>query len=340
MRSFLVVVCSLVLWGCESDVDLCGGGSVCGVDGNAYGSYCEAGAAGVDVAYAGGCNSECDPPCELPCQYGLRVEDGCPACECAPPPTCMSDDPCTRGDICVDGRCAQPPEDAGTDASFDTSTNVDAERPCSDTERLCGGFCKPIGTVDDCTDCGDVCDMSADHGFPVCNLEAGGCRIECDPDYGDCDDDGACELLDTPASCGACGNICPRFATCVFDEGRGSYGCECPGGLIPCGDKCINPDWDGEHCGGCPGTRCDSGSACRRGSCTDEGGDACTNPANWECVEGPDSCDVRCGDIFFYGGPGGSTTCTDGSGGALCTLPSVPNCASCIDVAARCCFGG
>ena len=339
MRTFLFgVVCSLAIWGCESDVDLCGGGAVCGVDGNPYGSYCEAGSAGVDVAYAGACNDTCsDIMCRIDCQYGLVVEAGCPVCACAPPPTCMNDAPCTRGDVCVDGRCAQPVDDAGNDAGTDAPDDAVA---CPLGQAYCDGACTPLGTLENCAGCGDACDPSVDvNGSTVCKPDEG-CAIECNPGYGDCDDDGFCELLDQVDNCGSCGNVCARFASCTLDSGTGAHHCECPPGRPTiCGGTCVNTSFDGRYCGGCASDGCARGQRCQDGVCTD--GDACTNPANWSCSEGDSNCDVRCGDIFFYGDPEtGGFACEGGGTGISCFLPIDADCASCIDVAARCCFGG
>lgn len=346
MRFLCCVVCSLALWGCESDVDLCGGGSVCGVDGNPYASYCEAGAAGIDVAYAGACNAGCsDITCDLACQYGLRVDAGCPVCECAPPPACMDESPCTRGDVCVEGRCAPPvDEDAGTDASFDVGTDsmIDSMMTCDDGEVPCAGGCVRLGTLENCTACGDTCDASGDsNATATCDRDSG-CGFECNAGYGDCDGDGHCELLDTKENCGECGNSCAAFGACAFDPDAMRNDCTCPAGRVSCGGTCINPDNDGEFCGGCPGTSCAEGTRCRDGSCTDEGGDACTNPANWYCVEGAGTCHVSCGGIEFYSSEADGSPVCEGGGTALsCFVPvGGGDCLSCITVASRCCFGG
>lgn len=340
MRFLCCVVFSLALWGCESDVDLCGGGAVCGVDGNRYGSYCEAGAAGIDVVYAGECNGTCsDISCRIDCQYGLSVDaEGCPICECAPPPTCMNEAPCTRGDVCVDGRCAPPVDlDAGTDTSFDVG-GPDAPMTCDDGEILCDGECVSLGTVENCTTCDDVCG-APEHGTATCDRTTG-CGFDCDPGYGNCDT-GTCELLDTKENCGACGNSCARFGGCDFDPDDMTATCVCPAGRIDCDGTCINPENDGEFCGGCEGPACPEGTRCQARTCSDAGGPACTNPANWYCAEGPDNCDVACGGINFFGDPlDGSFTCTVGGVGISCFVPPGANCDTCIDIASRCCLGG
>ena len=75
---------------------------VCGTDGMTYGNACRAGCADVQILHEGPCEPKCDPlPCDVFCEFGHRVDDnGCPTCECNPPPGCESDEECKEGQVC------------------------------------------------------------------------------------------------------------------------------------------------------------------------------------------------------------------------------------------------
>ncbi|MEM9072008.1 MAG: hypothetical protein AAGE52_26110 [Myxococcota bacterium] len=324
-RSWIVVLALSAA--CSSDVSLCGGEQVCGVDGRTYDDFCAAGFAGVDVAGIGPCSVNCPPPCEIGCPFGLvRGEDGCFLCECAPGP------------------------DAGVaDASVDAvvmvrdATMVDAARPDAGCplgwERCEDGRCVPLDTVDNCGGCGRLCDMAIDSSeVNIC--VAGECAVECAPGKEDCDDRPGCETsIDTNLSCGACDAACPRLAVCR--NVAADFDCECPADAPDaCGDRCTDFAEDPANCGRCD-RRCGPTETCDDGECTPwpDGEPDCRNPASWTCADGPGGCSVRCGDAEFFV-EGLTAECFGGAGiaGATCTLPVGPrNCDTCRNEAAFCC---
>ncbi len=118
---------------------------VCGVDGMTYSNACEARCAGVEIAHEGMCEPICKPlPCDVYCEYGHVLDpDGCPTCECNPPPGCRSDADCAEDQTCL---------------------QLCPARPCFEDDPNCGdcvGVCVP--RVDPCV-CPDVWD-------PVCGVD-------------------------------------------------------------------------------------------------------------------------------------------------------------------------
>lgn len=67
-------------------------------------------------------------------------------------------------------------------------------------------------------------------------------------------------LLDDLQNCGACGQPCGEYQTCV----RGT--CTCPAGEMWCDAHCTQVASDYQNCGGC-GKRCADGELCAAGSC-------------------------------------------------------------------------
>ncbi len=114
----------------------------------------------------------------------------------------------------------------------------------------------------------------------------------CEPGYTPCE--GRCVDLDTdPGHCGACGLACAaeercRAGLCVplseggwpeedgsigdgggaGDGGAGDGGGGCGLGEVRCEGRCVRPDREPDHCGGC-GQRCGSGQVCAAGTCAD-----------------------------------------------------------------------
>jgi hypothetical protein len=111
---------------------------------------------------------------------------------------------------------------------------------------------------------------------------------------------------------------------------------------LMCGDRCVDPEVDRDHCGGC-GVRCCAGSSCASGRCrpdcseeqtacpTSEAGDAgcvtggsCHNLANDYRYCG--ACDRRCclGSFCVRG------SCTTGCGAGYTNCPAQPPPTDCI----------
>jgi len=100
---------------------------VCGVDSMSYGNACEAHCAGVKIRHEGICEPVCLPlPCDVFCEFGNKIgPDGCPTCECNPPPGCRSDADCDDDQICRE---------------------ICPLRPCFEADPNCGtcvGVCLP-----------------------------------------------------------------------------------------------------------------------------------------------------------------------------------------------------
>ncbi|MFH1447487.1 MAG: Kazal-type serine protease inhibitor family protein, partial [Candidatus Micrarchaeota archaeon] len=83
---------------------------VCGVDGKTYGNGCEAGCAGVEVAYKGKCKTDC-PEVACYCMPGTELtyevnENGCTVCKCVEKPQPECPENCLlNGNVCI---CKEP----------------------------------------------------------------------------------------------------------------------------------------------------------------------------------------------------------------------------------------
>jgi len=161
-----------------------------------------------------------------------------------------------------------------------------------------------LGTVDNCSDCGDSC-LAANASASTC--DAGSCTLVCDQGYDDCNDtyaDGCETQLHTDANCASCGDDCStRYAnasgscdaeagTCVFGGCLDDYG-DCNGDTA---DGCETALTSTDHCGACDVT-CQPGQAC-----IDEG-------AGYVCTS---ACQDADGDGFAAATCGG-TDCDDTS---------------------------
>jgi len=165
---------------------------------------------------------------------------------------------CASGEVCADGRCAQPPDHCPADG-------CPAGSYCDLAADRCVAGCLSDAACDDTTTCTDRSCAS------------------CPPMRGNCDraaDDG-CEtdLANDDASCGACGRVCPSGRTCRAGA------CACAGGTTDCGGACIDTTDALDHCGAC-GNRCEE-PANGRATCA---GGAC----GVICDRGYHACDGRC----------------------------------------------
>ena len=188
--------------------------------------------------------------------------------------------------LCVDGNCVMSDCSEGfADCNTDDADGCEAK----------------LGTVDNCSGCGDVCVY--DHATAECVDSV--CQMgECDAGWGDCENGDAdgCETdITTAENCGGCGVTCeaPQFCyggECVSD---------CPDGLSHCGDDCVDTTSDPEHCGACD-TPCSADNAtagCQDSACVIE-----------SCDEGYEDCD----DSY--------------TNGCEAQLGTVMNCSDCGDV--------
>ncbi len=355
--------CSLVvgLVGCASDVDLCGGESVCGVDGTTYGDYCAAGSAGVEVDYVGPCVGGCaDTSCELGCAYGFATDaSGCPRCECAPPPSCTDNTPCADEDVCVAGRCqprgdAGVPADGGRDAGVPADGGRDAGVPdavtgdsgrddggatdasaCPTGMVLCDGACTPLGTLTDCLDCGDACTLVPGGDSSRMNVCTGtGCDVACRVGYADCDGDlsNGCESLHSQQYCGSCTMSC-RSGDCSTGT------CRCGEGLTYCDGACVDTATSALHCRYC-GNPCGAGESCVDSGCVNTA-TYCMDADNWSCRATVDGCRATCLTNSLTV-TRSEATC-DPDTALSCSLPmpvgGTIGCNACREMAAMCCAG-
>ncbi len=190
--------------------------------------------------------------------------------------------------LCVAGTCSM----TGCDSGFGDCNTDDAD-----------GCETALGTIDNCSACGDAC--AFDHAAATCVASV--CTMgDCQTDWGDCangDADGCETALDTSANCGACGTTCSDPDFCY----AGSCTSTCPGNLTHCDDDCIDTTSDPANCGGC-------GVTCQAANATT----ACHASA---CLIG--SCEAGFGDCD-----------ASYTNGCETTLGTISNCASCADACA------
>jgi hypothetical protein len=167
-------------------------------------------------------------------------------------PSCT---PCPRGQGCFNGECDECPP--GTFACRGVKRCVDF----ATDEEHCGG-------------CGRRCP-----GGATCKGPEVGC--ECPSGMRVCDDRGSKICKDTDNDRNFCGRSCKQcrgVEVCVGGV------CQCPpDSAVRCRGRCIDPNSDGHHCGGCPGVDCTNvataghGLACVAGACV------CTDPSERFC---------------------------------------------------------
>ncbi len=164
-------------------------------------------------------------------------------------------DECVPGEVC--GPCEQ------------------GETVCQDGTTFCQNFVDLDEDIDNCGECGNVCETSAS-GVEV-SCQSGQCIFECQsPGETFCQDFDACVDLDEDIdNCGACGNTCQTSipgleASC--QSGVCDVQCEVPGeNFCEEDDVCVDLDTDLEHCGDC-GDPCQTSipgaeASCQSGVC-------------------------------------------------------------------------
>ena len=78
----------------------------------------------------------------------------------------------------------------------------------------------------------------------------------------------------------------------------------CTGRQIACGDSCVDPELDAQHCGGC-GHACEVGQVCSAAVCADD------------CIAGTTDCSGRC--VETQEDPNNCGTCGHSCGGGVCS---------------------
>ena len=238
--------------GCEADVDAdvfhCGGCS----------RRCEADAPNsADVCRDGSCGAECHPGwadcdgiADNGCETNLSLPTSCGGCDVR----CSGLTFLCSGTTATGWSCIPP--------------------PCMDPPTRCGASC--VDTEQDARHCGgcDVVCPGGPNAAPLCI--SAGCRLQCDPGYGDCDGDpsNGCEMaLDDPANCGACGRECSLPGAVEACIGGSCLVVGCEPGFEDCNglaiDGCERDLRTVTDCGACgvPCSRAHASAACPAGAC-------------------------------------------------------------------------
>jgi hypothetical protein len=285
-----------------------------------------------DPESCGGCGTACDPAGACwngacgngPCEAGFAECDGLAETVCE---VDVRDDPANCGKCRV--ACAS------NFCSGGVCTTMECARQTADCNESESDHCETdLTTVDDCGTCNNACD--ATNGTPSC--DDGTCAIDCDDDFGDCDElaDTGCEVsfLDDEDNCGDCGVTCTNEHGSTTCRG-GECVPRCANGYEDCNgnaaDGCeTNVNDSLANCGGC-GVRCRPDNATPtcddgvcKGACEDGFEDCNGNPedgceADLSAPETCGTCDNACSDI------GGEAGCDMGT----CTIECADGFADC-----------
>ncbi len=160
------------------------------------------------------------------------------------------------------------------------------------------------------------CDEASNYGGTQCNgdfvqCKKSGTTYSCQCADGAISCDGECISPSANATCGAnsCdkdanynGKVCGQNEACTqTDEG---FDCQCLDGYVRCGDKCIDPKNDNEHCGAsgqCTSTEAQTADyvgvdcAASNGICID-GQCGCNSNSVWCSIDGQTKCWSKLGN--------------------------------------------
>lgn len=270
--------------GCDALCDLPDAVEVC-VDGRCAIDGCEDGLGDCDRVPGNGCEASlttavdcgaCGERCTFPHASGLCVDGACAMGDCADGWDDCNGDPADgcETDLSAAATCgACDVACSGTRPVCDRVTRTCIRACVLPTPTLCGGTCVNLNTAPDhCGGCDVAC--AVERGEAACAARA--CVVgECDPGFGDCNDDpvDGCETpLTTRTDCGACGVACER-----------------PGGVTSC------------HAGACVLLACEDGF----GDCNDDAADGCETPLTTATDCG--GCGVACAL------PGATSSCASGA---------------------------
>ncbi len=294
--------CSGVCVDLQTDVDHCGGCDQACALANVDDQACVAAACEI-VACTDGW-ADCDTNHATGCEVELGTLDNCSGCGDA----CAYDN---ASAACTDGACELTACDDGY-----ADCDGDPANGCEVT----------LGTLDNCTECGDAC--AYDNASATCTVD--GCALDaCDANYGDCngdaDTDGCETMLNTSAACGACDVACGPLEGCAGDDVNG-YACTA---------TCLDGDGDGFADAECGGPDCNDEDAN-----VNPGADEACNDADDDCDgaidegfdadgDGYKACgaDADCDDADPNVNPGATEICQDGidndcaGGDAECACP-------------------
>ncbi|MBN2498047.1 MAG: hypothetical protein JXR96_25885, partial [Deltaproteobacteria bacterium] len=234
---------------------------------------------------------DCDSVRSNGCETDLRATTTCGS-DCSSLHNCYNDVVHATGEYCNGGNCDYTSCDTGY-------------ANCNSNRR--DGCETQLGTVFNCTGCGDACDANE-----VCN---GSCQ--CATGWSDCDglSSNGCEC-NTGGSYVCYNNACCLPATCGANScGEIDDGC---GGTVDCG-SCSDPQetCNASHQCVCLNTECNN-DCCASGQVCDGRNQCCTRTTclagGYECGSPPDGCDgnLSCGTCS-----GANETC-DGSYQCVC----------------------
>src|SRR5206468_4266134 len=98
------------------------------------------------------------------------------------------------------------------------ATAADLATGCAPMMKMCTNMCVAADPVHGCLGASCAACAAAANATATCST-AGGCALQCDVGFGDCDGNPAngCEksVLADPANCGSCGFACANGALCV-----------------------------------------------------------------------------------------------------------------------------
>ncbi len=276
-----------LLNGCEAALDSLDNCGRCGIrceipDGEAS---CAGG-----ICTAAQCNpgyADCDGRTGNGCEVSLHSLADCGMCGaiCDPPHASESCDTGTCEIVDCDGGWGDCNPDPGCETQLGTLANCSAcGDACTDLPNIVSAGCSsltctisecaggwgdcnddpgcetPLGTPQNCLQCGDVC-PDLPNASEVCDL--GVCGLgDCEPDWGNCNADPGCETpLDTVTDCGGCQEqglphdcaLLPNAMNFSCPDGSCAY--DCDEGYLDCDPDpaygCETTADTSSDCGGC-----------------------------------------------------------------------------------------
>ena len=344
------------------------GGCVCGQTGGPCpaGETCCSGACTdlKDLNHCGACDTPCQPQnvASASCDQGACTYDQCQAgyydCDANQANGCETarglDDCGDCGDACTNQTLYPNTMAHSCPAGVCVYQCAQGYADCDGGQAGCE---TTLGTLQNCSDCGDACSGSA-VGGKVCIDDAGTWRCGCASEV-DCDgDDMCCTQTCTPHDtdhCGDCDTAC-TIATggpdcsvtyecqCgTHEDCRGDYGfsearcdpgdnkCFCQGSVNCAGvvddmccivsavNECVDLNSHDDNCGIC-GEVCAAGETCAAGACSCATG-GCPDPSG-----APDCVNDTCVCFFFAGEPcPAGQYCCDNEGCCLAVCGTLNN---------------